>query len=282
MEIPVLLLKTILLRPYVFIFLAAFLFAGVITMGLRRTLVFWFGTWVLAFLSEFSSTRNGFPYGLYHYTGSTRGQELFISNVPFMDSLSYSFLLYAAYSVALFWVSPIRVSGFDVQVADTFSIRKSKRALFLTAVLMMMIDVIIDPIALKGDQWFLGRIYYYEYEGFYFGIPLSNAAGWGLVGFVATWVYQQIESRWLGPTFRDRGLRVWKFRGIYGPGLYFGVLLFNLAITIWIGEKGLFVAGCFIFLIPTVLLALRLIDLRARATDADWKTHLAEFQVTKT
>ena len=81
-----LLLGTFILRPYVFGFLAAFLLAGAVDLGWRRTLLF--GAWVgpLAWLSEFSSTRTGIPFGLYHYTGTTRGQELFIADVPLMDS----------------------------------------------------------------------------------------------------------------------------------------------------------------------------------------------------
>ena len=59
-----LLLGTFVLRPYVFGFLAAFLAAGAVDLGLRRTLVF--AAWVgpLAWLAEFSSTRIGIPFGL--------------------------------------------------------------------------------------------------------------------------------------------------------------------------------------------------------------------------
>src|SRR5438874_1552699 len=63
-----LLIGTFVLRPYVFGFLAAFLVAGAVDLGMRRTLVF--AAWVgpLAWLAEFSSTRIGIPFGLYHYT----------------------------------------------------------------------------------------------------------------------------------------------------------------------------------------------------------------------
>jgi uncharacterized membrane protein len=243
MEFPLLLYKTVLLRPYVFVFLALFLVSATVTMGIRRTLVFFFSTWVLAFLSEFLSTRTGFPYGFYHYTESTRGQELFIFNVPFMDSLSYTFLLFASMSTAQFFLS----SG-----------RQGWKVLLLTAMLMMTLDFVIDPVALQGEKWFLGKIYYYDYSGAYFGVPLTNALGWGLVGFVAMFVYQRIERRWLGEGFQDRGIRAWRHRSLYGVGLYYAVLIFNLAVTAWIGEKGLLIAGCFVYLIPTVLLVFRL------------------------
>jgi hypothetical protein len=95
-----LLIGTFVLRPYVFGFLAAFLAAGAVDLGVRRTLLF--AAWVgpLAWLAEFTSTRIGIPFGLYHYTGTTRGQELFIADVPFMDCLSFTFLVYAAFCLA--------------------------------------------------------------------------------------------------------------------------------------------------------------------------------------
>ncbi len=279
MEVLILLGKTILFRPYVFIFLAAFLFSGTIAMGRRRTLVFLFGTWVLAFLSEYSSTRNGFPYGLYHYTDVTKGKELFLSNVPFMDSLSYSFLLFASYSMALFTLAPLRVKKWDIQVLDTFKLRQSWPVLLLTVLYMMMVDVVIDPVTLHGDRWFLGRIYYYEEHGHFFGVPLSNAFGWAVVAFVALLFYQKMEKYFLGPAFRDRGLRVWRFRGLFGVGLYYGVLAFILSVAAWIGEKGILIAGCFIFLLPTVILLLRLRDPRVRASEEEWKAYLKEFQL---
>src|SRR6476660_6989156 len=111
MEIIALFFKTILFRPYVFVFLAAFLCVAIKLIGWPRTWRFWLISWATAFVCEFSSTRTGVPFGWYHYNGSTVGQELYFFDVPFMDSISFSFLLYAAYCVALCLVLPIRPSS---------------------------------------------------------------------------------------------------------------------------------------------------------------------------
>ena len=105
-NLPLLFLKTVLLRPYVFAFLAAFLFIGRGLLGWRRTGAFLAVSWITAFLCEFSSTRVGVPFGFYYYNGSTVGQELYIADVPFMDSLSFTFLLFASYCMALVFVLP--------------------------------------------------------------------------------------------------------------------------------------------------------------------------------
>jgi uncharacterized membrane protein len=212
-----LLLGTIVLRPYVFAFLAAFLVAGILDLGGRRTLGFMAWVWPVAWLAEFSSTRTGVPFGLYHYTGATRGQELYIADVPFMDSLSFTFLAYAAFCLA-------RVAAAG---------RPAPRwALALGAgALMMLLDVVIDPIAVLGDRWFLGRIFFYAEPGAYFGVPLSNFAGWWLVGAVGVGGYLALAGD-------ARGRRAWP-----GAALYYGVLGFNLAVTAWLGEWVLLAAG---------------------------------------
>src|SRR5438093_12436013 len=100
METIVLLYKTILLRPYVFLFLAVFVFSAKRLLGWKRTGLFFLITWITAFLCEFSSTRTGIPFGWYHDTSSTVGHELYLTNIPLMDSLFFTFVLYATYYVA--------------------------------------------------------------------------------------------------------------------------------------------------------------------------------------
>ena len=53
-----------------------------------------------ALVAELVSTRVGIPFGLYHYTGDTRAEELFLGNVPFFSPLSFPFLAYASYCLA--------------------------------------------------------------------------------------------------------------------------------------------------------------------------------------
>src|SRR5262250_3805328 len=112
-----LLLGTVALRPYVFAFLAAFVAAGVLDLGWRRTLGFTACVWPVALAAELSSTRTGVPFGFYRYTGLTHGQELFIADVPFIDSLSFVFLAYAAYCLARAGLAPRGVSRWAMATA---------------------------------------------------------------------------------------------------------------------------------------------------------------------
>ncbi|MDA8306004.1 MAG: carotenoid biosynthesis protein [Deltaproteobacteria bacterium] len=227
---------TIRLRPYVFAFLAVYLVAGWRHFGWKKTLVYLPVGYSLAWLSEFSSIHWGFPYGDYFYINTTAGRELWVLGVPFMDSLSYVFLSYCSYSLAVFLMSPVALRSGNLITGETSQIRRSWSTLVLGAFLFALLDVIIDPVALQGRKWFLGLIYGYRHAGFYFGIPMSNFGGWLLVGFVLTAALQALErmdpkgSKLHLPAGRASWMR------LLGPVLYFSVLLFNITITFQIGE----------------------------------------------
>jgi uncharacterized membrane protein len=238
---------TLWLRPYVFIFLGCYLLLATWQFGLGRTLAFLVLGYLVAWLAELSSIHTGFPFGLYIYIPATLDQELWVAGVPFMDSLSYVFLAYASYSLALLALGRGRWQGRRFFLEDR-RIRLSWRSTIMGAVLMTTLDVVIDPLALRGYHWFLGQIYGYPEPGVYFGIPLTNFAGWLLVSFVLVRLLQFLLFRLPPGIFWDWGQQRFAGQALLGPGLYFGILGFNLAMTLWIGEPTLFWAGVFIYL----------------------------------
>ncbi len=255
-DIPVLLVKTILLRPYVFFFLGVSLFAASRLLGWKRTGAMFGTTWVIAFACEFASTRIGIPFGDYYYTASTVGEELYLANIPFMDSLSFTFLLYASYCFALWFLLPYQsashTSGRQLLVRKPLS----WPVIGLTCLLFMLLDIVIDPVALQGGRWFLGQIYGYPDPGVYFGVPLANFAGWFVVGVMAMAAYRFLDHRTnllpeLPRTIPARDV-------LLGCGLYYGVLLFNIGVTFWIGEPLLGMVGCMIYLPVTALALLKI------------------------
>jgi uncharacterized membrane protein len=243
---------TLSLRPYVFIFLSVYLWLATWHLGLGRTLIYLLAGYSVAWLSEFSSIHTGFPYGLYIYIPATRTQELWVGGVPCMDSLSYVFLSYASYSLALLLLQARPPAAVDREL-----IRAGKSAgatVLLAAVLFVTLDIIIDPLALRGYRWFLGQIYGYPEPGSYFGIPLSNFAGWLVVGIIMIALLERLE-RWSPPVaWMTWGQKQFAGAAYLGAGLYLGVLLFNLCLTFYIGETLLGIVGVFIYL-PLATLA---------------------------
>src|SRR5262245_27951472 len=274
-----LLLGTVLLRPYVFIFMTAYLIASILQFGLKRTISFMVIGYCLVFLAEYSSTHTGFAFGWYYYIATTRHQDLWISNVPFMDSLSFIFLAYASYLTSLLLCVRLWRSHRALQIVDTRALRRSPAVLVRAVMFFVLIDVVIDPVALRGSRWFLGQIYGYYEEGIYFGVPLANFGGWAIVGAVLITLHRLLDGVfWDGPQRQaDWGVRWVPYRGLFGPFLYLGTYGFNVCMTFAIGE---YLLGCvdLFLLIPVSVLACTQVARPAnRATQVDLERHCKDF-----
>jgi uncharacterized membrane protein len=243
-EVGRLLAGTVELRPYVFLFLLAYLALAVPTWGWRRTAINTILGYLIAWLAEYSSIHNGVPFGLYSYiSGPTIDRELWIAGVPFMDSISFVFLTFAGLATARSIVGPLANHSawpWAIRLADPAG-RPHWPVWLLAALLTMGADIIIDPVALQGERWFLGRIYAYAGGGPYFGVPLANFAGWFLVSATILGIFLLLDrwllARWFGPWHGYPG------DAAGGVALFTGVLAFNLFVALAIGEVGMAFAG---------------------------------------
>ncbi|MFA5027418.1 MAG: carotenoid biosynthesis protein [Candidatus Methylomirabilota bacterium] len=230
-----LLAGTVLLRPYVIGFLAVHLVGAGAWLGLRRTAALSLITWAVAFVAEASSIRTGIPFGWYYYIPDTADRELWVLGVPFFDSPSFAFLLTASYGLAWLLLAGNRPAA---DAGDAMARPGVWRHGLLATGLFVLSDVVTDPVALLGERWFLGKIYGYPEPGFYFGVPMANFIGWGVVGVTALSLYRAWERRRPEmPPGRFVGL------GWLCPGLYFMVLAFSLTVTFALGEWRLGLSG---------------------------------------
>lgn len=256
-----LLISTVAYRPYVFVFFACYLFLAITSIGWKRTALFTALAYAVAFLCEWSSAvaATGFPFGLYYYIDRTSHRELWIAGVPFMDSLSFTFLSYVSWELATTLLGRVKASWRDVQAVNGGEVRRRWATAALASFLMMYLDIIIDPVALLGDRWFLGKIYYYPGGGSYFGITLANFLGWYFVCFVIVRLFVWLEKIVFGKSPNQAvGEREYRYKALGPVGLYFGVLGFNLFMTFWIGEQTLGVVSVIVTLPLIALVALPL------------------------
>lgn len=246
-----LLVGSVIYRPYVYIFFVCFVVFSVHQTGWIKTALFTVMAWTLAFAAEWSATRNGFPFGIYHYIDTTRTRELWVSNVPFWDSLSFVFLSYFTFNLAGVLLSKRKdlsrglISGIRHPIAPVVG-----------GFLMMLLDMVIDPVTLQGDKWFLGQIYFYPIPGPHFGVTLENYAGWLLLGVVTQFLYQRIFFANKLSLERIPNLFSW---GLFG--VYFGVLGFMIGVTIYINDISLLKSHLLIVTLVTVPIVNRLLFL---------------------
>ncbi len=272
-----LLAGTVVMRPYVFAFLAAYLVTATLHLGWRKTLIFTIAGYLIAFVSEYSSIHNGFPYGWYYYIETTRQKELWVAGVPFFDSLSYVFMAYCSYATALLVVSPVKAWSRDFVALETRSIRRSLSLLFLGSLFQVFLDIIVDPVALQGHRWFLGQIYGYREAGVHFGVPLSNYMGWWLVSAILVLALQIIDAFVERKSEILSGMKSLPFRSLLGPVLYLSVLVFNLTVTYLIGERLLALTGIFIYILPLAIVVILLKQRVNRYTREELAEHLRDF-----
>ncbi|MBV8055584.1 MAG: carotenoid biosynthesis protein [Deltaproteobacteria bacterium] len=273
-----LLLATIALRPYVFVFLVSFLFISFVNFGVRTTLLFGALTYSVGLACEYSSVHNGFPFGLYHYAETTRGREIWVLGVPLFDSISYTFLAFASYTVALLLCSPLYRRGLDLRVLDTWHIRRSPRVWLMAALFMVMVDMVVDPLSVLGERWFLGRIFWYDRPGSYFGVPISNYLGWYMVAAVSVAIFQALDFRLNRTPCKPFGvLPGLPSRALLGPMLYAGIAGFGITMLFVIHASEIGWASVFIFL-PFLVMALHTLTRSECFGNADaLSSHLADF-----
>jgi uncharacterized membrane protein len=273
-----LVITTILLRPYVFIFLASFLFIAIINYGFRATILFTVLTYGVSLVCEWSSIHNGFPFGLYHYVEATRGREIWVLGVPFMDSLSFTFLGFASYTVAMLLSAPLYRRGADFRTLDTWKLRRAPRVWVMAALFMVMIDMVVDPLSVLGNRWFLGRIFWYDPPGQHFGVPISNYLGWYFVAAITIAIFQFLDATLNRGAGKPAGsIPAMRSRVLLGPALYAGMVIFGITMLFRIGAPNIGWAAVFIYLPFTALVIHILTRNDCYGDAAAIERHLADF-----
>ena len=218
-------------RPYVTEFMVFFFLLAVLEQGWRRTLTWVASSYLIALAAEWGSINYGIPFGDYSYHYDALSQDLVIAGVPFFDTISFSFLSYVSYSFAVYFMSPLSGRGLGLIRKESSATRWHVGTLILGSFLMMVIDLIVDPIANLGQYWFLGKIYHYPNPGVHFGVTFANYCGWFVVAFT-TLVTNQILDLWLTrigypriPTCVIPGM------ALFAPLFWIGIVGFQLGVT---------------------------------------------------
>ena len=131
-------------------------------LGVRRAALSMLALSAFGYAIEAVGVATGFPYGTFHY-GDALGQKL-LGLVPYLLPLSYAPLAIGAVTAA--W--------------NNRSARNHRLLLVLRASLLLtLIDGVLDPGAARMGFWI------WPDGGAYYGVPLSNYAGWLLSGALA-------------------------------------------------------------------------------------------------
>lgn len=118
-------------------------------------------------LAEIISLRTGIPFGHYHFT-EVMGPK--VCDVPLLLALAYLGIGYVSWMMALLILG---YRNLPIRGIRLFSLP------LLASLIMLAWDLAMDP-----DWSTLDRAWIWHNGGAYFGVPLSNFAGWFLTAFL--------------------------------------------------------------------------------------------------
>ena len=159
---------------------------AVITKGLRRSILMFGVSYVIAFSAEALGVNFGWIFGHYHYT-PVLGISLF--GVPFLAALAWEPILYAAFCITDI-LAPATING-----AKSWLARLPVNVWLagIAALATTAWDMMIDPIAVNEGWWVWNN------GGSYLpylrqGVPIQNFLGWLGVSFIINLIYRLITD----------------------------------------------------------------------------------------
>ncbi len=182
-------------------------------LGGRQTLRIAALVMAVTFTAEALGSHTGFPFGHYDYTDRLQPQ---LFHVPLLIPLAWFMMAPSAWAVAQRFRS------------------KAWQFILVSALALVAWDLLLDPQMVHWDLW------QWADPGRYFGIPLSNYAGWFLVAIILTWLvgppdlplvplHIVFTITWFLEVF---GLAF--FWGMLGPAVIGGLVM---GLFVWLGWR---------------------------------------------
>lgn len=154
----------LILVPYHLLFMLCLLFYSYGRVSLRLT-TFFALIWCLGFGAEYVGVHRGWLFGAYTY-GSTLGLKL--DKVPVIIGANWFLLVFS--------------TGVLMQKVR---IRKPALRIFTGALILTLLDILIEPVAAKLDYWeWINGI-----------VPLKNYICWFLISIILLWIFEQFRFR---------------------------------------------------------------------------------------
>lgn len=140
-------------------------FIGIIKLqGIKRGLAVVFSLMLFALIFEGQAIYSGFPYSEFNYTDKIAGKIFGI--VP--------------WTIGFAW-APLLIGS--AIVVTNFKKLSNLKFILITAILLVLVDLVLDPGATKSGLWVWKNT-----NGFY-GVPLMNFFGWFMSGILGSCLY---------------------------------------------------------------------------------------------
>ena len=158
------------------VLLGAFFFIihGALVWGFLNIAIFLIITIIVSLLLEIIGSKTGYVFGgKYHYNNNnTPGFILF--GIPVLIPIAWFGIIYMS----------INFCNYVTNVRFPFENSINYYFIILTAIFVMLLDLVLDPLAVDEKRW------NWELPGIYYGIPILNFFGWLLVPLLILLIFQ--------------------------------------------------------------------------------------------
>lgn len=152
------------------------------TRGARRSLLMLLAGFAIALTMEYLGSAYGLIFGHYDYTDNLGPKVL--GKVPVIIPAAWFMMLYPAWSVADLLVTRRRdARGETTAQHPIWPVAR----IFIAALAMTAWDLSLDPRMVADGNWV------WRDGGAYFGVPLSNYAGWFITSALVYGAWQGVE-----------------------------------------------------------------------------------------
>lgn len=157
--------------------------------GLPRAALMLASAFTIALLMEYLGSKHGFLFGNYTYTDNLGIKAL--NQVPLIIPIAWFMMLYPAWETAGLLTRRISdwvTRGQGERVRDHHITLSPFLRVILAAFAMTAWDLSLDPRMVADGNWI------WHDGGLYFGIPLSNFAGWFITSAMIYAVWSRIDK----------------------------------------------------------------------------------------
>ena len=151
-----------------------FIIHGALVWGFFNIAIFLIITIIVSLLLEIIGSKTGYVFGgKYHYNDdNTPGFILF--GIPVLIPIAWFGIIYMC----------INFCNYVTNVSFPFENSINYFFIILTAIFVMLLDLVLDPLAVDEKRW------NWELPGIYYGIPILNFFGWLLVPLLILLIFQ--------------------------------------------------------------------------------------------
>ena len=151
-----------------------FIIHGALVWGFFNIAIFLIITIIVSLLLEIIGSKTGYVFGgKYHYNDdNTPGFILF--GIPVLIPIAWFGIIYMS----------INFCNYVTNVRFPFENSMNYYFIILTAIFVMLLDLVLDPLAVDEKRW------NWELPGIYYGIPILNFFGWLLVPLLILLIFQ--------------------------------------------------------------------------------------------